>query len=73
MVARLKSYVNLPPDEFVWEFGSYDEAAAKHRLWSELMADGLWVFTSWGPDNDLHLIKPGALSELDLRTVGDRL
>jgi hypothetical protein len=72
LVARLRSYINQPADEFVWEFPTYAEALRVHQLWTDWMADGLWQFVAWGLDDDMHLIKPGAVSELDLRTVSDR-
>lgn len=74
LIARMKSYIQAPPEEHVWDFGQDFELAVKTLArWTVDMAEGLWQFREWGSTGSVTLIKPGGISELDLRVVGDRL
>jgi len=72
MVATLRSYTSQPPDQFEWEFDDYRDAMAAHVVWTGWMDSYLWDFRAWNPGPDSHLIKPGAIVDLALRTVADR-
>lgn len=74
LIARMKSYIQAPPEEHVWDFGQdFDLAVETLALWTADMADGLWQFRNWGRQGSIVMIKPGGIDELDLRVIGDRL
>ena len=74
LIARMKSYIQAPPEEHVWDFGQdFELAVATLIAWAAEMAVGLWQFRQWGAPGPITLIKPGGIDEIDLRVIDDRL